>query len=134
MRGSYSLEEVEALLLGVFDEQVILQGKDPHAADEGMPRSKADPSHGFTKVAMLADVRRAWELAGLTEKQKVALFRRYVLAEEYEESAHDVGVSYQAMQQRCAAGLERLVKFLNGEISRPRTMLDFHIARKALSC
>lgn len=106
----YDRVQVEALLPGVIDTEFgILASR-----AEQERSAKADPSHGNTLVAMLADVRRAWDRA-LERFDQDMLIARHVNLVSFDaiaELAGLEGASEAAEIEECA--MSALLEYLNG--------------------
>lgn len=113
--SEYTRDDVETILPAVWDESRVLDGRDPHAADSDMPKVKADPSHGFSKVAMIADLQVAWKRSQLDLDVKRALFMVYGVDDTYRDAARVLGCSKSTVMDRCNRGVLTLLGYLNRE-------------------
>lgn len=111
---AYDRPLVEQLLPAVWDEEYAYGMRNPTAPDPDMPRGTVDKKNGGTLFAHLADIRRAWQQAPLSDKQREALRQRYCLDWTEKQIALDLGVTQQAISLRIEGGVGRLVDFLNG--------------------
>lgn len=97
--------------------------------DRSGGRSTADPAEGGTRLAMYADLRRAWER--LTDEERVILRLRYFGASEesWEALGELLDVTPDAARKRCERALGKMQRFLSGEV-RER---GGDVARRVLS-
>ena len=80
-------------------------------------RSKADPAHGNTALAVYADMRKAW--LGLSRQDRDLLRERYVLGRSAAEMAARAGRERTSMTHRVSAALERMQEALGGKPGQP---------------
>lgn len=112
---TYDRRTVERTLPAVWDDIYLVQGfRDETAPDPDMPKGSVDHSKGGGNVVAIADVRRAYRRAELTTGQRQALLLRYGMDEPIADAARLLGVTKQAVQQRCERGVGNLVTWLNG--------------------
>lgn len=113
MRSTYKWEQVEGLLPGVWDTASVLSSREG-MPDPDMPTAKADPSHGFEKVAQLADIKRAWELAPLTLRERQAALLTYGAGLTRRQAAPLMGCAFQVVDRHHGGAIEKILAFLNG--------------------
>jgi len=112
---TYDRRTVERTLPAVWDDAYLTEGfRDDSAPDPDMPKGSVDHSKGGGTVVAIADVRRAYRQADLTVGQRQALLLRFGMDEPYDDAGRLLGVSKQAVQQRCERGVGVLVAHLNG--------------------
>lgn len=75
---------------------------------------RADPSEGGNWLALLADVGKAWDHAGLTEQQRELLVDYYCRDMTQSEIADMIGTTQQAVGARIRAATGRLIDYLGG--------------------
>ena len=80
-------------------------------------RSKADPAHGNTALAVYADMRKAWE--GLSRSDRDLLRERHILGQSAAEIAARSGQKRTTVTERVAAALERMQELLGGKPGQP---------------
>lgn len=111
----YARDVIESFIPAIWDEAYALEGKDPLAPEQGAPKSKADPSHGNGKLAMICDVQQAWRYADLELEERQAVIVRFGMDETYESAARILGETHQmTVHRRCTRGIAKLGRFLNG--------------------
>lgn len=112
---TYRRADIERLIPGIWDEWRVLEKRLDTAPDPEMPKGTSDPRRSTDAWAALADIQRAWKLAGLTLRQRQAVLLVHALDYTHEEAARSLGVSRPAVSQHAEAGVGRLMFFLNGE-------------------
>lgn len=114
---SYDRQRVEQALPAVWDDHFLREGlpSPTERPEAGSPRSKADPSHGNGHIAVIADVKRAWDHAPLTQKQKQGLLLRFGFGEEYKAIGYTLGIDKASALRRVEAGVGTIVAWLNGD-------------------
>lgn len=113
--SAYTPELVKHLLPAVWDQAYAYGMTPQYAPDPTMPRGKPDPAVSGTLNAHLADVRRAWERAALTEPQRVALVLRFGLDWTTVRIGEEQGVSQPTISSRVKRGVSTMTDYLNGE-------------------
>ena len=76
-------------------------------------RSRVDPAHGNTALAVYADMRKAWE--GLSRSDRDLLRERHILGQSAAEIAARSGQKRTTVTERVAAALERMQELLGGK-------------------
>ncbi|USH44631.1 DNA binding protein [Streptomyces phage BroPlease] len=113
--GNYQRADVEHVLPYLFDIEAAYGIKAEVYVEDGMPKGYSDPSKGNSVYASLADARRAWRLAELTERERQSIFLRYVFDEAQEVIAAYLGVRRQTVAYYLERGVGKLTAWLNGE-------------------
>lgn len=122
--SGYDEREVERYLPTLWDEELRIKGlPNPQAPDPSMPKGYKNPAHANTHLAVCADLQRAWGLADMTLRERQVLLMRYGLMWEQQDCADYFGNSQQAISYSEAAGIAKLVAFLNSGQSRTRNYL-----------
>lgn len=111
---SYNRETIERLVPGIWDEAFVMNGRDPLAPEPGAPKTKADPSHGNGKLAMLCDVQQAWKYADLTHDERRSILVRFGMDETYADAAQILDTYEMAVHRHCTRGIQKMGLFLNG--------------------
>lgn len=112
---TYSRDEIEQYMPGVWDTERVLNAPDPREPDPEMPKAQVDPRAGDLGIIGVADMKRAWKLAGLTLREKQVLYLRFAWDDLVQDIAHTLDISHQAVSKTLDRGMERIEKFLNGE-------------------
>ncbi len=112
--STYSRDLVEALLPAVWDDSYSYGMTVEHAPDPDMPRAAVDPQRGGVLLAHLADIRKAWVLAPLTDKQRVAVLLRYGLGWSFVEIGFNQGINKVPARERAVRGVSLIMTYLNG--------------------
>ncbi|AFU62024.1 hypothetical protein phiHau3_47 [Streptomyces phage phiHau3] len=112
---AYQRAHVEHVLPYLFDAEAAYGIKAEVYVEDGMPKGYSDPSKGNSVYASLADARRAWRLADLTERERQSIFLRYVFDEAQEVIAAYLGVRRQTVAYYLERGVGKLTAWLNGE-------------------
>lgn len=115
MSRNYDRRTVEALLSVLWDPDVVWGLKQDEVPDPQMPKAKANPAHGNTLGAMMADIQRAWKLADVPTTERRVLVLRHALDWTYQEIGDNQGVTHKAALYRDERGVGRLTAFLNGD-------------------
>jgi len=105
---NYSLDMIKSILEVVFiheDWQSFAQ-----AAQDGMPRAKAEPATAGNNLASYADVSRA--ITSLPEDQYNTLVWRYKYHYTFAQIGAEAGISKQAAADRHRAAVNAVQKFL----------------------
>ncbi|WP_432482539.1 hypothetical protein [Kineococcus esterisolvens] len=105
---------IELLLPAVWDQEYAYGMEMPNRPDPDMPRTPSDPKKGGTLFAHLADIRRAWERADLTDAQRRVLLLRYGLDWKWSEIAYNQRADSKSVRERADRALTRIAVFLNG--------------------
>jgi len=106
---------VEDLIPAIWDEAYAMEAKDPLGPEQGAPKTKADPSHGNSKLAMICDVQQAWQYtADITHDERCAVLTRYGADLEYREAAYVLDADYTTVFRRGERGIVKLGLYLNG--------------------
>lgn len=84
------------------------------AIDPGKRKSFSNPKHANSIWAELIDVQRGWDEAGLTDKERAALFLRYGMYWKEDEIAVNQGVTQPTISERISNALAKILTFLNG--------------------
>lgn len=113
--SGYDRRTVEAILTVAWDETVGYGVSQEYEPAHDMPKAKANPAHGNTILAMLADVHRAFDHSGLTITEKRALFLYFGCRWTYGMVAFNQSISESAARLRAERGVGRMVAWLNGE-------------------
>lgn len=114
----YGVAEVEALLSLAWEPTRVAWGvQNEHAPDRDMPRAKANPSHGNSLAAEVADIKRAWTLTPLTLKERRCLLLIFGLCYTQEMVEELEGAAQQVISRRKCRAVDKLVAFLNGSES-----------------
>jgi hypothetical protein len=106
----YDRGMVELILPALWDEEY----KPWADKDKAGRRRKADPSQGNEWAVMVADVRKAWGLSGMSDERREALTYRFRDHEPYAVIAARQGCHINTVQSRLHAGLASLVEALGG--------------------
>lgn len=86
--------------------------------DHDMPSAQSDPRATSNRWTVSADVKRAWERANLTKRQRQVIFLRYGTDDIFQDIAHTLGVKdHKTVLEHHDKGIAGLLEFLNG---RPR--------------
>ncbi|WP_159795566.1 hypothetical protein [Puerhibacterium puerhi] len=125
--SGYTSELVTLLLPYLWEGSIPNGIASPYEADPDMPRGSADPSHTGTWMAMVADVRTAWEEPVLTPTERRRLLRFSILGGEHghindgthRRSAYGLlaeweGASRSAVQASVEAAASKLADVANG--------------------
>jgi hypothetical protein len=75
----YDRRTVERLIPYLWDTSYAYRATDPYAPDPDMPRGQANPARSGNLWAGVADVRRAWSGASLTQFERQAIVCEYGL-------------------------------------------------------
>lgn len=107
-------------MLNLFLPAVLFDDHEPPKIDDESPRSVQDPAEGNNWLAMLADVRRAWELADLSPDECVALVMRHVERDgdkpkPYTEIGDRMGVSWPQARRIHQGAVRRIMGILGGD-------------------
>lgn len=113
--GTYTREEIEQYMPGVWDTLRVLNAPNPYAPDPDMPKSQTDPRSTVNPVIGCVDMQRAWAAAGLTIREKQVLLLRYGFDELVEDIADLLGLSHQRVSILMDNGLKRIENYLNGK-------------------
>lgn len=107
----YDQRQVEALLPAVFDDEFgILAAK----AEQEI-RSKGDPAHGGGLMAMVADIRRAWD--SLEKWDHEVMEARYYYGLGFAAIAELAGMeSEQEAADDTDSAIRAMIHFLNGDV------------------
>ena len=73
-RSTYDRRQVEALLVALWNGDVIPQDEYP---ETGMPKSKSNPATQGNGMVSMIDIRRAWRAVDLKPEVRQALFWHY---------------------------------------------------------
>lgn len=113
--GGYNEEVVRTVLPALFDESYAMRlDSNPYAPEPGMPRGKGGQVSSPGHWDLIADVRIAWERAGLTPGERKAVFLTCVMEMPLRDAGEHLGTSYQTARRYTASGLGRLVNHING--------------------
>lgn len=118
---SYDRRQVEALIPAIWDDAYLIHGvQKEEVRDPEMPSgSAADPRRVNGHIVAIADVRRAWEKAGLTLKQQQATLLRFGMDMRWAEVAAELGRDSKTVREAAEGGVGRLVHWLNGTTDEP---------------
>ncbi|MFJ3775196.1 hypothetical protein ACIPX0_26220 [Streptomyces sp. NPDC090075] len=115
MAGGYNRALVERTLTAVFDPDAAYGMKNETAPDADMPKGFVDKKKGSNFLVHLADVRRGWFTADLTDDERRSVFLRHGLDWQYEEIGDLFAVHKSTAQRRAERGVGKLAAHLNGE-------------------
>ena len=102
----------------LWSEDLAVNGiNNPLAPSPDMPKATVDPSHGFTHIAHMADLHRAWRSADLSHGQRQALFLRFGFDSLQMEIAVDLDITQQAVSRRLDSGISKIRASMNGRPS-----------------
>lgn len=109
----YSPPLIESLLPLLWEPSLA---SEPLVAErvEGMPKAQSNPAHSGTHMAHAADIRTAWERAGLSFQVRAALFARFGLGLTLRDAAALLKTGKEAQRLRVQAGVVQISDFLNG--------------------
>ncbi|MGW8630636.1 sigma factor-like helix-turn-helix DNA-binding protein [Streptomyces sp. NPDC055793] len=111
---AYTRATVERTLAAVFDPDAAYGMKNEQAPDADMPKGFVDKKKGSSFVVHLADVRRGWRLAELSDDEKRAALMRYGYDWTYEEIGDLLGAHKSTIQRRAEKCVGKLTAHLNG--------------------
>lgn len=111
----YDRRTVELMLPTLWDGARVWGVQREEVIDPQMPKAKANPAHGNTLGAMMADVQRAWALCDLPYRERRVLVLRYGLDWELEDIGFNQGVPKSTAMRRAERGVGRLTAWLNGK-------------------
>lgn len=109
----YDRELVKSLLPAVWDTQFVWGMRVENAPDKDMPRSQSNKATGNTLAAHIVDIKRAWDGAILTKRERQCLLLTYGVDWGQKEAAAELGISQPAVSQFLLSGVGKLVAFLN---------------------
>lgn len=112
---AYDRRTVEVLLPTLWDRDSVWGVTSDIEIDRTMPRAKANPAHGFTLPAMMADIQQAWKYAPLKIKERRALLLAYGMGWTHEEIGYNQGVTRRGAGLRIERGVGRITNWLNGD-------------------
>jgi len=102
----------------LWDEDLAVNGiSNPLAPPPDMPKATANPSHTNTHIAHMADLRRAYQGAGLSNGQRQVLFLRFSLDSLLEEIAWDLSIDERTVRRRLDSGIGKIRASMNGRPS-----------------
>ena len=102
----------------LWDESLVVYGiNNPLAPPADMPKGTIDPSHSYTHVARVADLRRAYQGAGLSTGQRQVLFLRFSLDSLLTEIAWDLSIDEHIVRRRLDSGIDKMRASMNGRPS-----------------
>ena len=114
----YEKAEIERLMPCLWDESLVVYGiGNPYAPPADMPKMTVNPSHTYTHVAHVADLRRAYQTAGLSVGQKQVLLLRFGLDSLLAEIAGDLSVDEHVVRRRLDSGIGKMRASMNGRPS-----------------
>jgi DNA-directed RNA polymerase specialized sigma24 family protein len=112
---TYSRDEIEQYMPGVWDTERVLNAPDPREPDPEMPKAQVDPRAGDLGIIGVADMKRAWKLAGLSLRQRQVFYLRFAWDDLIEDIAHTLEIDVSSVRTHLDRGMEKVEKFLNGE-------------------
>ena len=118
MAGSrYTVAILEEVLPALWDESLHAEPiNNPEGRPEpGMPRAQSNPAHSHLWWAVVADIRRAWEEAPLTLKQRRAVFMHYGLRWPTALTGAHLGCHHTNVTRRVERALINMSRWLDGE-------------------
>lgn len=102
----------------LWDESLAVYGiSNPLAPPPDMPKATANPSHAGSHMAHMADLHRAYHVAGLSIGQKQVLFLRFSLDSLLEEIAWDLSIDEHVVRRRLDSGIGKIGASMNGRPS-----------------
>jgi DNA-directed RNA polymerase specialized sigma24 family protein len=112
----YDKASIERLLPCLWDENKAIHGiPNELAPDHDMPKGQApNPAHAGGHWVAVADMRRAWDKAGLDLQERQVLWLRYGLDSLWVEMASDLSIGEATVGRRLDRGINKLGLFLNG--------------------
>lgn len=112
----YGKADIERLLPCLWDEDKAIHGiPNELAPDHDMPKGQApNPAHAGGHWVAVADMRRAYQLGGLTLQDRQVLWLRYGLDSYQEEIALDLKIHQSTVSRRLDRAINKLGLFLNG--------------------
>ena len=118
---TYNRALVEHLMPAVWDTQAAYGMPQQVEVDVEMRsfRSKPNPKTGNNLPAYLADIRRAWKKAPLSNDECRALFTRYCLGLTDREAGRLLDVPHRTVSYRAESGVGRITAWLNGDEYSP---------------
>lgn len=124
--GKRAKKEVEALQVGppepLYSPKVIGVAipaywdpdyEPPRADSSDRIKSGKDPAENGTWMAVVADVKRAVDWYGPTERQITLLFKHYLLNESWDDIALDMGEPRSTVHARAQRALKEMADWLN---------------------
>lgn len=113
---SYTRSELEALIPGIWSIDVAVYGVQSEVQrDPEMPKGQGpNPAHGFTAAAKVADVKRAWERADLTLRQRQCVLLRYGADMKVADAGDTLGINQSKVSEHTSEGVTRMLAYLNG--------------------
>ncbi|MEU8327276.1 sigma factor-like helix-turn-helix DNA-binding protein [Micromonospora sp. NPDC048839] len=113
--SSYDRPMVEHLLPTAWDSSFAFGLVNPTMPDPDMPKAKANPKHGNTLYAHIADIKSTWKRAYIPLEERQALVLRYGMGCLEREIGVILGVPRRTVSDRLVRGVGRIVAHLNGE-------------------
>ena len=111
----YDRRTVEVLLSTLWDEASVWGVKREEFIDPMMPKAKANPAHGNTLAAMMADIQQAWSKCDIPNRERRVIVLRYGFDWTYEQIGYNQGVTKKAAQLRDERAVGRITAWLNGD-------------------
>lgn len=106
----------------LWDESLAVYGiSNPCAPPADMPKRSVNPAHTYTHTARVADLRRAYQGAGLSVGQKQVLFLRFSLDSLLMEIAWNLSIDEHVVRRRLDSGIGKMRATMNG---RPSNRYD----------
>lgn len=121
IKGGYDTDLVKQLVPAIWDDYFAWGMQCETAPDSDMPRGTINKATGNTLAAYIADIRRAWELAPLTLRQRQVLFLLLGQGWGERECGKYFGATRQAVNESLHLGVQHLGDFLNGLVPRNET-------------
>lgn len=112
--GGYTDELIELLMPAVWDDSFAYGMQAENTPDADMPRTASNKATGNALAAHLADIRRAWQRASLSNAHRRALFLVYGCGWKQTEAAFNQGVNQSTVSRNLREGVDRLSAYLNG--------------------
>lgn|SRR5690606_27010078 len=118
--AKYYDKETRALQYEIYDT-MTRKGLHRLLRDQHRLRAQAYDRGDYDALVILMDLERAREMAGLTERQKEALYYVYDLDMRQKDAAEVMGIDRAGMAKYIAAALKKIVRVYerggkNGEI------------------
>ena len=121
-RYLYSRQDLEMFLPTVWGfEPRLPDGQEGPDKDMSQYKSERDPRSVANLWTIAADIKRAWEKANLTKRQRQVIYLRYAWDDLLEDIAHTLDLTSKGgVAEHLDRGMDNLLYFLNG---RPRLEL-----------
>ena len=113
-RPSDTRRQVELLLPALWDEDAVWGIQREELPDPQMPKAKANPAHGNTLAAMLADIKQAWRRCDIPNTERRVIVLHYGLDYTYEQVGRVLDVPKSTTIARGERAVGRVTAWLNG--------------------